>query len=518
MMGQSNDVAETSFNRGSSGRKHRGSDMEQEDRISSLPDSILLHILSFLPMKDAVKTVLHRRFGNLWTSIQNLEFDARSYNNFSVGCHNVWFVNFVNHVLLLHECPTIFRFSLKFGSFLYFAPNDMRPPRRLKPLRHEFADYINSWIHFAVRKKVKVLELGILAHGSSSSRFDYDLPSIVFTSDSVTELKLVNIGLRHQGVIHMRLLKTLSLTTIMLNDTVFEEILSGCPLLESLFIIQCYGLHKLNCTSTSLKNLLVVLGEYELSRLEISGPNLLSLHISGLKGRVDLKNLSSLIEATLDLCFGGTGPDDNDYYNVGMLLEKLHHANVFTICNWCILVLTSWEFRNVPCPSSSRKCLVLKTMLTKWHIHGITSLLRSSPNLEMLDIYVEPGTSILSTADNLQLGLPGNHDENYWNDKFWFKSPDFDEVNYWNSQQPFSCLRNHLKTVKISGCISNSYVIQLVKFLLRSAIVLEKLVISTKWYAQPNLQNHSLSKQLLEFSQKLSGFPKASSSAVIVFS
>ncbi|KAA8526430.1 hypothetical protein F0562_008367 [Nyssa sinensis] len=301
--------------------------MVQEDRISSLPDSILIHILSFLQMKDAVKTVLHRRFGGLWASIQNLDFDARSYNNYSIGRENKWFTNFVNRVLLMHECPTIFRFSLKFGSFLYFAPSDIKPPRHPKPLRREFASNIDSWIHFAVRKKVKVLELGILANVSSSSRFDYDLPGIVLTSDSLTELKLVNIGLRQEGLIRMRLLKVLSLTTIMLNDTVIEEILSGCPLLESLSIIKCYGLHKLICTSTSLKKLLVVLGEYELSRMEISGPNILSLHISGSRGRVDLKNLSSLIEATLGLCFGGSVSND-DYCNVWMLFEKLHHAKM----------------------------------------------------------------------------------------------------------------------------------------------------------------------------------------------
>ncbi|KAA8526432.1 hypothetical protein F0562_008365 [Nyssa sinensis] len=186
-----------------------------------------------------------------------------------------------------------------------------------------------------------------------------------------------------------------------------------------------------------------------------------------------------------------------------------------------IQVLTSWEFTSIqcgPCPTSSRKHLVLETMLTKWHLPGIISTLRSSPNLEMLNIYIEPDASVFSTANDLQLGMPRIHDETYWNDVSWFKFHDFDEVNYLNSQQPFGCLRNHLKTVNISGCILNPYVIQLVRFLLHSAIVLEKLVISTKWYAQPDLQNYYLSEELREFSQNLLAFPKASNSAVILFS
>ncbi|OMP01228.1 hypothetical protein COLO4_12050 [Corchorus olitorius] len=45
----------------------------QEDRISTLPDSIIHHFLSLLPIKDAVKTgVLSKRWKDIWTSVPTL--------------------------------------------------------------------------------------------------------------------------------------------------------------------------------------------------------------------------------------------------------------------------------------------------------------------------------------------------------------------------------------------------------------------------------------------------------------
>lgn len=246
----------------------------------------------------------------------------------------------MSHVLNRNECPTIFKFSLKFGTYLYFSPDDDKPNRQKKPLEGKFACNVDLWIDLALKKKVRVLDLGILAHGSSSTRFDYNLPNSVLISDSLTGLNLVNIGLTEKLEVHMRSLKTLSITTIVLSDVIIESILSGCPILETLSIIKCCGMRKLNCTSKYLKNLMLVLGKYEVEPVEIWGPHLSSLHIAGMTGRVDIKNLSSLVEATLDLCFGGACRLDR-YVNVGAILEKLHHANTFTICNWCILVCNS---------------------------------------------------------------------------------------------------------------------------------------------------------------------------------
>lgn len=176
------------------------------------------------------------------------------------------------------------------------------------------------------------------------------------------------------------------------------------------------------------------------------------------------------------------------------------------------------------CPSTNWKCLVLETMLTKWHLPGIASLLRNSPSLDTLTLYVYPGESPfpivglsnpssfglmiymiclfeLHLADNCILVNLQDYDD------MWLRSCEIDEENFWNSQeQSFHCLTNHLKTIRIHGYITVSRVIQLVQFLLKSAMVLEKMVISPSRNVDP------------QFLEKLAKFPRASTRAVILFS
>ncbi|CAA7046261.1 unnamed protein product [Microthlaspi erraticum] len=72
------------------------------DRISQLPDALLLRILSLLPAaKDAVSTmVLSKRWQPLWKLVPRLVYDD-SYQNQDHGK----FSRFVDRSLILHEAP-----------------------------------------------------------------------------------------------------------------------------------------------------------------------------------------------------------------------------------------------------------------------------------------------------------------------------------------------------------------------------------------------------------------------------
>ncbi|AES99622.2 F-box/RNI superfamily protein [Medicago truncatula] len=85
------------------------------DRISSLPDDVLCHILSFVSTQEAVATsVLSKRWTHLWRSIDNIDFkyieidSIKSYSKFN---------NSINSVLISRDAigggsHSINRFSL----------------------------------------------------------------------------------------------------------------------------------------------------------------------------------------------------------------------------------------------------------------------------------------------------------------------------------------------------------------------------------------------------------------------
>ena len=76
------------------------------DRISNLPDSLLCHILSFLPTNEAVvTTILSSRWKPLWTLIPKLDLEDNSISD-----HTVY------SVLAQHAAPVLQNFTLSWRS------------------------------------------------------------------------------------------------------------------------------------------------------------------------------------------------------------------------------------------------------------------------------------------------------------------------------------------------------------------------------------------------------------------
>lgn len=167
-------------------------------------------------------------------------------------------INFIRHVLILHERTDIHTFRLSFQFTLWYRNNHLHldSPEISRAMEEELelAREIDTWIRFALRNKVKVLDLDFRSCGTAHRAVYHKLPNVVLTSDILTELKLVYCRVEPREHIRLRSLKSLSLDGIPLSDETLIEILSGCPVLESLFIYKCCGLHKLNFTSLNLKN------------------------------------------------------------------------------------------------------------------------------------------------------------------------------------------------------------------------------------------------------------------------
>ncbi|KAG6431308.1 hypothetical protein SASPL_109387 [Salvia splendens] len=116
------------------------------DRISELPDSLILEILSLTQLKDAVATsLLSKRWKNLWTTITIPCLDLSQQHSNSLA---QW------------KGPNILRFNLH----VYFWSDDgsddslswMRQFNQ-KPLRTSDASDVDSWLLFAIEKQVEEL-------------------------------------------------------------------------------------------------------------------------------------------------------------------------------------------------------------------------------------------------------------------------------------------------------------------------------------------------------------------------
>jgi hypothetical protein len=72
-----------------------------QDRLSDLPDCVLLHILSFFDSKQAVQTcVLSTRWNHLWKRITTLILHSRNFPTVKK------FATFVSKILTLRDTST----------------------------------------------------------------------------------------------------------------------------------------------------------------------------------------------------------------------------------------------------------------------------------------------------------------------------------------------------------------------------------------------------------------------------
>ncbi|KAG1347190.1 putative F-box/LRR-repeat protein [Cocos nucifera] len=301
------------------------------DRISSLPDSLLLVILSLLPTVDAVKTsILSKRWCNLWTQLPHLDLQF-SPESFTQNPHHVRkarqkFLEFVSACLILRNPDPLQRFRLSFNFYE----------------RAKHSAMVGVWVRSALERHVKELILDI-AHGGENvfyrRRDMYSLPSSLYRYELLTTLSLIYCEIRlPTNPLGWRLLRSLTLTLTTLTDDLLERIFLECSSLETLILKDCDGKSTRRLAAPNLKHL--TLDDLWYS-LKLSAPNLVTLIVYGSVSRAthSLKDLVSLVRATIILRDAGMG-----YYNsvervannpLNRLLMDVHHAQVLTWCNCC---------------------------------------------------------------------------------------------------------------------------------------------------------------------------------------
>ncbi|XXG59630.1 hypothetical protein AAC387_Pa04g1680 [Persea americana] len=205
---------------------------QEEDHISQLPDAILHHILSLIPLKCAVSTsIVSKRWKELWKTMwadtTTLEFCGK-FATSDQSYHDT--PRIINRFLRTHRRSTIDTFRLHL---------DCEPD-------------IQQWVEYAVEKRVKEIDLDF----TKSMYRPRKLPPCLFSCDSLTILKLSDCNLRLPLVFRgFSSLRVVHLTRVEIIHSSLERMLVYCPMLEDLSLKSCSDFPMSEISPAALKNI-----------------------------------------------------------------------------------------------------------------------------------------------------------------------------------------------------------------------------------------------------------------------
>ncbi|XP_011087514.1 F-box/LRR-repeat protein At3g03360-like [Sesamum indicum] len=286
------------------------------DRLTELPEPLIIRILSFLEMKDAVNTdTVAKSLRHLWTHVDSIVFFFNAMPN---GDYIERFIAFADRTMPRCACPNIKKFVLHF----YHDPGAENGPF--------LNEMFFNWVHRAFENNVEFLGLQI-------NDLTIEPPEWFYQSLFLIRLKLYDVILGSSFVrqIDWPSLRSLNLKRVEINNEQMAQLLSGCPQLDTMVLDRVsHIITSLNFTSKSMKTLKLI----HLDRDDDEIP--LQIKASWLQELIMTKefwgfnchflNMSSMRKA--DLSFTVLGVDTDEYwvdvqrFNVATELLK-------TVCN-----------------------------------------------------------------------------------------------------------------------------------------------------------------------------------------
>ncbi|XVF22851.1 hypothetical protein REPUB_Repub12eG0206700 [Reevesia pubescens] len=450
-------------------------------KFSDLPEHVVHHIFSFLETIDVVRvSAVSSKWRYLWTSMPHLEFDYEAgwLNPFPkhIYFRRVYekFKDFINWVLMAHDKS----FSIK--SF------------RLSCLNNDNDHSLYRWVNILSQKHVQELYLNI----TSETEKPFVLPRCLLASDllEVLELNLQESVLKIPSYAGFSRLKSLKLvSTQLLDQNLFQNFISSCPLLEILSLEGCV-LHDFKALDISLRNLrkLVINSDgwggpfdegLRKCDLKIDCPNLVFFDLTGqLAQSLSWGKNPSLQTAIIFAFFHDHPLLSQEFVKfVLKILRGVCHVEVLKL-RMDILEYISPAVAKPGCFSAifyNLKALRLSTGMEKCYLQSIIYLLKCAPNLQLLSVYIDQEMCV--------------------RDYKW-RMPDED----------IACLRCHLKMVKLIEIDSNDEELKLIRYFLKSGHVLEKM--SIIWHSHVDQESQR------EAIEKVMKFPRSSSNVIATFS
>ncbi|XP_073118832.1 F-box/FBD/LRR-repeat protein At3g26920-like [Henckelia pumila] len=402
-----------------------------EDRLSNLPIDILHHILSFLDATDVTRTsALGKNWRNIWSSVPSLKFD---FNVFQVQ----------RPYLQLNYCECLSKFWVFF--FWTFLMREAPQVTELRILCHYFdVEQFHLLLGLFATQNVKELQF--------EARFTVvDYPFSRALSESLSALRRYYDGsVKIQFSTAFGNLKSLRLVAVYFNDAkITAELFTNCGVLENLSLEYCrmQMLEVLNISASNLKKFTFLNMHRSIfnvhlfhGRLNMHTPNLENFYYNGPVLCWEFSNTSSVNHAMIEV--------SNETYDVlrepklAATISALNCAKALSLPSVVPLYLARFRCGS-RCHLPNTRSLRLGMLYTSRCMEGLINLLRLTPNLKILSM-------------EFTLGFEDN-----------WKSRDED----------VACLSHHLKEVRITGSRYPAFQVELLKFLLQNAKVLENIQI-----------------------------------------
>ncbi|KAK1299629.1 putative F-box/FBD/LRR-repeat protein [Acorus calamus] len=308
----------------------------KEDIISKLPNEILAHILTELPIEDAVRTSsLSKRWRHVYTEMPRLQFIMKDSTD---GCASNECLSIIDR-LLDRIGPSIETFIL------------------LHKLDHH-ASHVNRFINRLQNKSIKVLFI--------INKSAFGIPVQVFSQcRTLVNLCLVNCRVQiPDGFVGFPCLKFLRVFSNTSVET-YRRLISTCPRLEKLCILVCCDSP---CTTLQI-------GDLQHLKLLMLGVHGGLLKVQGLELIPPLQKVELIVG-----CWQGGRPDQEDvvaeFFKRGVRRLSLvtHPMLDSTIIEATFLNLT---------------CVTIKMDFTDLEaMEGFCRILRNAPKLQEISLKV----------------------------------------------------------------------------------------------------------------------------------
>jgi hypothetical protein len=256
------------------------------DRLSLLPEPVLEHILSFMPLKRSLQlSILSKTWQKVWTLFPVPEFNSNFHSSdfsYVFNCYEISDKEKMQKITIKREEREMFNYFVERTLVSRCRQKLGLNKFNLKILVWDEPDYVlaNRWIGYAIECNVKELNLCLKTYfyDSEEEPDNYQVPESVLTAKSIVKLKLSGGSLKScYSDINLPSLRKLVLKRVDMNDQIFRTLISGCPVLEEMKIRPCYGLKNIHVRSLPRLVAVTLLYSPILKSFMLEAPNLKKL-------------------------------------------------------------------------------------------------------------------------------------------------------------------------------------------------------------------------------------------------